>query len=203
MSDQANADRLEVIPAVAGTEPEEAPARHVQSLPLTVNLAPQLPDVTERQGRPALDFPGAVAAGKLVAPVTAEMPAGEAAMLLRARCAGCLHFRNEDWRRIKRAWASSPPGSERRKGLQQMVAQLARSVCDYTPGPAEMAQASNDLSDWGTCGALSEERKDLVIVHPEACCPDGVMYYQARDEAAKRAGSAVYDRILRAAQGKV
>ena len=204
MSDPAETDRLDVFPVVkgGGLEPEEAPVRRVQSLPLTVNLAPTLPEVELRAGRPALRFDGATPALKTAAPVTTEMPAGEVAKLLRARCARCIHFRNEDWKGVKKAWFSAPPGSERKIGLTKMIIQLARSVLDRPPEVGDLIKASRDMEHWGLCTALTEERSDLVIVHPEACCPEGIDYYQDRDRVAAKEASAAYDRILRMAQGR-
>ena len=203
MGNPAEVDRLEVIPATGDQEPEEAPARRVQSLPLTFNLSgPELPDVVERQGRPALEFKGATPILRTVAPVTSEMPAGEVAKLLAARCARCVHFRNEDWKRTKKIWQNAPPGSERKLGITKMAIQLARSVLDRTPEVNDLNRALHDLTFWGVCDALSEERSDLVVVHPEACCPEGVDYYRDRDREAQKEASAAYDRIMRAAQGR-
>ena len=202
MADPRSVDRLEVLPAAPGTEPEEAPARRIQALPMQVNLSGGSPEVEMRSGRPALSFPRAVPIGQKISPITSEMPAGEAAKLLRERCANCLHFRSADWQATKKVWENAPPGSSRKIGFTKMAIQLARSVLDRPPEIRDLARAAHDLSFWGLCGALSEERSDLVIVHPEACCPDGRAYYQPRNDEADRAASAVYDRILKAAQGR-
>ena len=197
-------DRLEVQPAVKGTglEPEEAPARRVQELPLEISLAPALPDVEMRHGRPALNFPGAIPIVKKAMPVTSEMTAGEVAQLLRERCARCVNFRNDLWQSTKRVWEGAPLENSRRLGLTKMVVQLARTTCETTPTELDYARANRDLEGWGVCSALSEERKDLVIVHPEACCPDGIDYYRDRDLPMKREASAAFDSIMRLAQGK-
>lgn len=203
MSNPAHLDRLEVLPvAGSGIEPEEAPAKRFQSLPLTVNLSGGLPEVEERAGRPALAFRGETPVARTLVPVTSEMPAGEVAQLLRERCARCVHFRNEEWQKVKKIWAASPPGSQRKRGLMAILMQFARSVLDRAPTREDLAKTSREMNSWGVCDALSEERSDLVIVHPEACCPDGLAYYKDRDSEARREASSIFDRIMRAAQGR-
>ena len=193
-------DQLEVIPTFrgSGVEPEEAPARRIQSLPLAVNLAPSLPEVEMRGGRPALRFPGEVPALKTNVPVTSEMTAGEAAAFFQRKCSRCVHFQNEEWKRTKKIWESSPSGSERRNGITKMVIKFATDSLDRPPGPADFLHASRLMNTWGVCAARTEEVSDLVIAHPEAQCD----YFQDRDRAAKREGFAVYDKILRLAQGR-
>ena len=193
-------DRLDVLPAA--NEPEEAPVKRTQALPLTVNLANGLPDVTTRQGRPALDFQGSQPVLRALAPVTTEMTAGEASQAMLNRCARCAHFRAADWREVMRVWAGAPAGSSRRIGLSRMVIQFARSVLDRPPDPADLARAAWDMASWGLCSAISEQRHDLVVVHPAATCPDGLDFYQHRDAASEREASADYDAILKAAQGR-
>jgi hypothetical protein len=198
-------DRLEIIPIVKGSglEPEEAPARRIQSVPLTVNLSNGQPNVVDRAGRPALDFPNAQPVLHANTPVTSEMTAGEVAKLLSARCAQCIHFRSDDWKRTKKIWQNAPPGSGRKLGITKMAIQLARTVLDRDPVVSDLNRALHDLDFWGVCDALSEDRSDLVVVHPEACCPEGVDYYRDRDHTAKVEASKAYDRIMRAAQGRV
>jgi hypothetical protein len=202
MSDQI--DRLEVFPVAkgSGVEPEEAPARRTQAIPLNVNLAPELPEVVTRQGRPALDFKPAAPIITTLAPVTTELSAGEVALRARERCAGCANFRNEEWRKLKKIWQASPPGSERRMGYTKMLIHFARSVLDHDPTIAELNRASDDMRFWGVCSALSEEKVDLVITHPEACCPEGFYAFKDRDKESRRASSAAFDKIMRAAQGR-
>jgi len=197
-------DRLEILPAVKGSgfEPEEAPARRVQSVPLTVNLSNGSPQVTEKAGRPALDFPHAIPILRARLPVTAELTAGEVAGLLRERCARCVHFRNHDWQETKKVWGNAPIASSRRQAYIAMVKQYASAVCEGTPGLRDLVEASFAMNLWGTCDALSEHRSDFVIVHPEATCPDGLFFYQDRDKAAKREANVVYDEIMRKAQGR-
>ena len=198
----ADLDQLEVLPAVKGTEPEEAPARRVQWTSLDVSIAPQLPEVVTRSGRPALEFPGAERVARSVSPVTTELPAGEVATLLRARCAGCVNFRSDTWNETMRVWRNAPITNPRRRGLADMIRHLAHACVDGTPSTDDLKRAAIDLTGWGVCVALTEERKDLILVHPDACCPDGIAYYRDRDHTSERAGSAVFDRIMRMAQGR-
>jgi len=198
----ATPDQLEVLPAPKGTEPEEAPARRVQWTSLDVNLAPQLPDVVSRSGRPALEFPGATHVARSMSPVTSEMQAGEAATLLRARCARCVNFRGDVWTETMRVWRAVPFTNARRRGLADMIKHLAGACVDGTPSTYDLKRAAIDLASWGVCEALTEERKDLIVVHPDACCPDGVAYYQDRDRDSRKEASAVFDRIMRMAQGR-
>jgi len=200
MGKPAKIDRLEILPAA--NEPEEAYVRRTQALPLTVNLAGGSPEVESRQGRPALNFPGATPVLRVLAPVTTDLTAGEVADAMRSRCARCLHFRNEDWKETKKLWERCEPGSSRKVGLSRMVMQFARSVLDRAPDPADLARASYEMNMWGTCSALSEFRHDLVIVHPAATCPDGLDFYQDRGRAEKVQASHDYDAIMRAAQGR-
>jgi len=198
----ATPDQLEVIPATKGTEPEEAPARRVQWTGLEVNLAPELPNVISKSGRPALEFPGAIPVARSLSPVTTEMPAGEAATLLRARCARCAHFRSDTWNETMRVWRNAPITNERRRGLADMIRHLAHACVDGTPSTADFNRAAIDLTAWGVCSALTEERKDLIVCSPDACCPDGVAYYRDRSQVTAREASSVFDRIMRMAQGR-
>lgn len=203
MSDPA-LDRLEVFPVVKGSglEPEEAPARHVQSLPLSVNLSNGEPEVESRSGRPALRFPNAAPAISTSVPVTSEMPAGEVAQLWRERCFRCVHFRQEEWRATKRIWEGAPMTSEKRRELMGMVNRYASDCHDHPPSTADLLEASHALDNFGICAALTEEAKMISVVHPAACCPNGKPYYRDRGPGEKRAASAAYDSVLRAAQGK-
>lgn len=205
MADLPQTDQLEVFAVAKGSgiEPEESLARRTQALPLEVNLAPTLPEVTSRAGRPALDFKNTQPVIQKIAPVTTDLQAGEVATLMRERCANCAHFRNDEWLKIKKIWGSAAPGSERRNGYMKMVIHFARSVMDHEPTVADLKRASDEMRFWGVCSALTEEKVDLVITHPEACCPEGIHYFKSRDREATRAGSAAFDKIMRAAQGKV
>ncbi|HUI23292.1 MAG TPA: hypothetical protein VLY82_02750 [Nitrososphaerales archaeon] len=199
-----SAHRLDILPALPGSglEPEEAPAKRVQYLPTTIDLAPELPEVESRQNRPALHFPDKRTIAERAFPVTSELTAGEVADLLRKRCSNCAHFRNDLWIFTKRVWERAPIGNSRREGIQKMVSQYAHSMCDSVPSMNDLARAAWAMESWGICGALTERNRDLVVVHPDACCPEGIEYYQDRDRAAKREASAVFDTILRKAQGR-
>jgi len=176
-------DRLEVLPALPGTEPEEAPARTVESLPMSVSLSGGLPDVTTKGGRPAIEFPNAMPVLEGTAPVTCERPAGEFADL---------------WR----AWEGAPEFSSRRLGLWKLIDQHARLLKAGEPTMAERAAMAREMVTWGVCAAHSEERRDIVVVHPDARCPEGPNFYRDRTLTEKREGSAVFDAIMRLAQGR-
>ena len=195
-------DRLEVLPALPGTEPEEAPARTVESLPMSVSLSGGLPDVTTKGGRPAIEFPHAMPVLQGTAPVTCEKTAGEFADLWRERCSQCVNYRPDLWRETWRVWEGASDLSTRRLGLWKMVDQLARMVNEGEPTMAERATAARELATWGVCAAHSEERRDIVVVHPDARCPEGPNHYRDRTRVEKREGSAVFDAIMRLAQGR-
>jgi hypothetical protein len=205
LSAKDDLDRLEVLPVTKGEglEPEEAPARRVQTLPLEVSLAPSLPEVEFRHGRPALNFEGQIPVARKLAPVTSEMTAGEAANLLRERCTRCIHFRNDLWRSVRKVWEGAPENSSRKVAISEMLLRYTRTLCDGVPTLADLRGASDSLWHWGVCEALTEERNDLFIAHPEATCPpDGPNYYRDRDLPMKREASSVFDKIMRAAQGR-
>lgn len=198
------ADTLHIVPAPAvGCEPEEAPAKRVIDMQAPVQLSGGLPDVEMRAGRPALSFPNATPAGLTInAPITAEMPAGEVAGALRRRCVRCQHFRRDLWLETKRVWAGAPERSSRRIGLDKMILEVTRMITDGVPGIPELRAGEMMLGSFGVCEARSEIAKDLVIVHPEACCPDDQDYYQDAGKEARREASKVFDRIMRMAQGR-
>jgi len=182
---------LKVIPSPAiGCEPEEAPAKRFQSLPITVSAGSSPWDPNLQILRTG------------IVPVTSEMPASEAATLLRARCGRCVHFRNDHWTKIVSAWSLPTAPVHRRKELDGMIEHYARACNDGEITPKERRRASIEIMNWGACAALTEDRSDLVIVHPDACCPDGVTYYRDRDREQNKAASAAYDAVMRAAQGK-
>lgn len=196
-------DTLLVIPAsTIGCEPEEAPAKRVIDMTSTVSLSGGQPDIVTRQGRPALSFPHATKVARIPTPVTAEMPAGEVAGLLRKRCARCVHFRRDLWRETITIWARSPEASGKKRGLDAMVLQLARACTTGIPSLRDLKLAEQDLRTWGICGALTEEKVDLSIVHPDACCPDEVDRYVDASREARREAGKVFDRIMRMAQGR-
>ena len=203
----SDSDRLEIIPILPGSgiEPEEAPARHVQSTQLSVNLSgEELPDVVEKSGRPALAFKNPTPVGTMRAPVTSEMPAGEAAALWRRRCGHCTHFRQEIAKATLTIWDRAPEKSSRKIGFEQMVTNYARTTCgDRIPTEHDRAIARSELlNHWGICAALTEERNDTIYCRPDACCPDGIDYFIPRDRVAQKASSAAFDAIMRRAQGK-
>lgn len=199
-------DRLEIIPALPGSglEPEEAPARHVQSTDLKVNLSGEnLPEVETRHGRPALRFDGTTPVGTISAPVTAELSAGEAASLWRRRCLHCAHFRQEIGNATLTIWDRAPENSERKRGFESMVTQYAHACSESEPTAVDRAVARRGLlAHWGVCVALTEERKDVIFVHPGACCPDGVLYFLPRDRQSEQKCSDAFDSIMRMAQGR-
>jgi len=198
-------DRLDVIPApLLGVEPEEAPTRRVVDLNTNISLAPTLPEVVESQGRPALRFDGSIPVATVATPMTSEMPMGEVAALLRHRCVRCLYFRSDLWRETMRIWASAPEKSGRRIGLDRMILQIARACTDggTLPSLMDLKLAERDLRTWGICEALTDERKDLFFVHPEACCPDEIDRYKDGSREARKAASKVFDRLMRLAQGR-
>ncbi len=198
------ADTLTILPAtIVGCEPEEAPAKRSIDFTSAVNLSGGLPEVVMKGGRPAIDFPNAIQVARINTPVTAEMPAGEVANLLRKRCATCLHFRNDLWRETKRIWAAAPERSSRRTTLDKMIVQYARACTDEAiPSLKSLKIAESEYNFFGVCGALSEERVDIVVIHPDACCPEGRDYYQPASREAQREASKKFDAIMRLAQGR-
>lgn len=197
------ADTLHIVPAPAvGCEPEEAPAKRVIDMQAPVQLSGGLPDVVMKGGRPGIDFPRATPAGSISAPMTVELPAGEVAEALRHRCVRCQHFRRDLWLDTMKVWAGAPERSSRRIGLDKFIMQMSRMITDGVPGVPELRAAEMILRGCGVCEARSEIAKDLVVVHPEACCPDEPDLYQDAGREARREASKVFDRIMRMAQGR-
>jgi len=192
-----NVDRIEVVPVAEvltddPIEPEEAPAKRVLSMPTTVS-----PGRATEHGPEVVGGP--IRTG--VTPVAADFAAGELAQEVGSRCAQCAHFRREDWITTYKAWERGSIAQQ--KTLDRFTFVLARALSQAEePTLEELAEARRQIKEGGICAALTEIRRDLTMVHPGGGCPDGMSYYQPRDRAARRASSAAYDQIMRAAQGK-
>lgn len=188
-------DHFKILPApiAAGlegvaVEPEEAPTQRVQELPLTMSLGsgPHDPGTPFKQG---------------ITPVKTDFLAGEVAKGVSSRCAQCVHFRNDLWRTTMKNWERSNIG--RRRTLNRFIVSLARATTEKNPTLEEIDDAAKQLEFFGVCGALTEAKNDLSVVHPDGGCPEGFAGYQPRDRVARREASKNFDRIMRSAQGKI
>lgn len=183
-------DRIDIAPVTAlpeKAEPEEAPARRVLDLPMTVDVGFTPWDPNKQ----------VVAQG--FAPVTTDMPAGEMAQAVSTLCAHCIHFRQDVWQATRKNWEAT-----KRETLNRMILTAARSGIAESRDPTieELNEASLALNGWGVCAALTETKNDVVLVHPMGGCPEGVEFFKARDRASKRESSAAFDNVMHRAMGR-
>lgn len=173
-------------------EPEEQPAKIVQdgSVPVGVN---------------------GNTTGAMPISIEQHLTAGIAAATIRDPCGGCKHFDRAAWLQHVRAIRGSASG---RAMLNNVMAELLVtdnvSVHDLHRSPADGDfDTDHAINSLAVCRVLTESLNDLVAVHPLGVCPAELRsamrprgFYTPRDIDTERAGSAAFDAIMRAAQGK-
>ena len=197
-SDQILIDTATNNPDGSPREPEEAPAARVI-----------LTDAEVSNGASA-ETPS----GSIPASIVLESTAGEMATGFRYTCMNCKHFNAHAWSRLHQAWRMAPNDSIDAQQLNAIRAGL------LTTQNADLASLHNDGQNYldvegavqalGVCEPLSEIDGDIIIVHPLGGCPEMVRspmkpqgLFDARDLDAEKRGSAVFDGLMRKAQGNV
>lgn len=198
-------NRHETTPDGTKVEPEQQPAARIIETEAAATL----------RGSGAAGTDGQKV-GALPARFIFETTAGEAAQKVRTLCAGCKHFRRKAWNQFVDA-ADSPGAPMERRMLinevrfaiesQQSEEVRAMHTVETEAGP-EM-DVEHALRSLGFCGALSEHKKDQIIVHPLGSCPTEVAtkerphgFYEPKSLAHERKANIEYDNILKTAAGK-
>lgn len=173
-------------------EPEEKPAQRI--------LGTHAP-VEHGQG------PMAVGVGSMPTQVIVEAPAIELAKGAREMCMGCKNFDNRAWFELFRAKSSTISGREELEQLCEFLG-FTNNGEIFMDGEGEVDLAET-LKNCGICHPLTEVLGEPLIVSPISSCPktlaDGrpfeSCFEPASNEAEKR-GTAVFDAVMRQAQGK-
>lgn len=139
--------------------------------------------------------------GTLPGVIQVAQPAGVFADDLRHKCIGCAHFDRRGFAVLKKRMEGTKEGFRQLNVLRASLLESGNaSVAELHEDEAGDRDVEGALSMMGLCRALGEIMRDDVAVHPLANCPEGANYFQARDSAADKAGSAAYDSIMRLAQ---
>lgn len=183
--------------AVAGArpEPEELPAKHVidVSAPATLNT-------------------GQLAGGDFKTRVVYETNVHNLATLAGAKCFGCRHWDNQAWRQMYRKMWSFKDGQ---KFLNNVRGFLIGNENDESDDGGYNLEEEVQGS-MGICHPLTERNApfdtpplNFVATHAGACCPErdqaGAIpapFYMPKDMDSRKIGTALYDKVLRLAQGK-
>lgn len=152
------------------------------------------------------------AVGTLPGEIIRETTAGEMALAMRKPCFSCKHFDRAAWKKLYFKW--NDPGSpmEMRNFLQNIRAHLLETQNVELVDKHQTQEGDLDVEHailaMGVCRPLTEITNDVAIVYPRATCPPNVCspdkpdgLYEPKHTEAERMGSAVYDRVMRTAQG--
>ncbi len=186
-------DELQVVPLERDgegekLEPEERPARRLVTLDAPVSGS--IDGATGQQ---------------MAATVSIEATAGEFAFGMRKMCLLCVHFDQRAWIALKRSWELG--GIDKQMALNEIRAALLETQNAQIQDMQRDASGDTDVENaltahHGICHALSEQAKDVIIVHQACVCPEGFDGFKARNPEADKFGSAAFDSILRTAQGR-
>ncbi len=145
--------------------------------------------------------------------VTADLTALEAAQVFSRTCCRCAYWDQPGWHATRRAW-NDPSNVEGFVTLNKIRAELldrgAADVAALANG-AELDDVEHALgSEIAICRALTDACHEITLTHVTGCCPaaleDGTPFADsfrpARGGQAAREVDAVYDLILRKAQGR-
>lgn len=179
--------RLEVQHGVAD-EPEEQPARIVLDNEIPVNI-----------GRGPND-PNAQSVGDMAGVVTIDGTAGGFANDLRTNCGLCKHFDHDAWRKLHAAWGAPLASPEQKTALADITAAAIQTITGGDASPAAVGEA---LAMCGICHPMTEEGGQAAIVVSGPWTPCGGAYFKPRGLAEEKASSAIFDAIMRVAQGRV
>lgn len=150
---------------------------------------------------------------KLSIPLSIEqyMSAGELAQTVRDPCGECRYFNRTAWHAVVRCASATHEGRKHLNGVRAMlIATQNFAMQDLHTGPDGDFDTDNALNSLGRCGVLSEMANDDVAVHPLGVCPPqlrspekprGEFIPRSIDD--ERAGSAAFDNVMRAAQGRI
>jgi hypothetical protein len=135
----------------------------------------------------------------------------EVATAAKGKCHNCKWFDTRTWHKtLAKADAPDAP-----LAVRQDVNTLRAQLLELQYYDAENRDEHDDLDvemamkSMGFCSALESVTKEATLVHPMAHCPDAVKsidrplgLYEPADAEAEARGAAVYDSLLRQAQGK-
>jgi len=177
-------------------EPEQQPAQRV----------------IEADGEVEMRSGGVV--GSMPVRIISDMTAGSLAMVVRSRCRTCKNFDRTSWRKmVRKADEVDAPAIEKASAMMVRDALLMTDNADVidanTVSPTEPDfDVEAALNSMGICHALTEFKRDLIVVHPLSGCPTEVAtperqegFYTPRSNEAERLAQAKYDEVMRAAQG--
>lgn len=190
-------ERIEVLPLThdeAGSkiEPEQAPAR-------------RLLDVSD-----GISVNGVKTEKQLPITVSVEMPAGELAVGLSEPCMSCKHFDAAAWKQYRRNLESSADGQRELNRMRWAIVGTGNVSLQARHTSIEGdVDVEHALSMLGVCHPLTDLLGDVTIVYPMSTCPATLPQHPApipkcyapktSDDVRKR--SAVFDSVMRAAQG--
>lgn len=144
--------------------------------------------------------------------ITSDMTAIDAAKVYSQICSRCAFWDRAGWAATRKAW-SDPSNREGFVVLNKIRAELldrgAADVEALTNG-RELDDVEHALGDLAICRPLTDACHEITLTHAVGCCPsaleDGTPFEDtfrpARGGAAARDVDAVYDSILRKAQGR-
>ncbi len=178
-------------------EPEEQPAARVIESEV---------EASERGGQ---------VIGALPAQVIIEGTAGAIAAQMRKLCASCVHFKRARWQKFVRAHDSLTASLADRELINSVRGQLLMTgnaevtEMHVTDHPENDFDVEHALMSLGFCEALTEHKKEQIVVHPLSSCPIEVAsperpdgFYKVRNRDAEREMSVAYDNIMQTAAGK-
>lgn len=151
--------------------------------------------------------------GEIPLEISLETSVGQIAGTVRRMCRECVYHRQETWSKIL-SGAEKSTDLARRQAINDIRAALMMtqnaSLSTVHEGMDGEMDVEHALKTLGICEALTTEKKELVVTHPLASCPDHTItptapkgYFRPRDERAKRDAASGYDTIIRQAQGKI
>lgn len=147
--------------------------------------------------------------------LTHDAPAGEAAQALSARCISCKWFRRRAWAQLVEECDFPTAPLMKRQAINEVRSALLLTKNASITEPGEDKDGDFDVehvmrTHMGLCEALSNVRKDYVVVHMTGCCPDDVKspsqpvgYFTPRNSDVKKAIDAHRDEVLNKAAGKI
>lgn len=156
--------------------------------------------------------------------ITHDAPAGEMARELAARCKRCKHFKRKAWQNLVEECDFPTAPLMKRQAINEVRSALLLTRNAQITEPGEI-DGEFDVEHvmrqhMGLCAALSDLKKDFVVVHQEGCCPESsadhmgkvwplktaqqpVGLFVPRDGEAKKEAASTYDGVLKQAQGKL
>lgn len=162
---------------------------------------------------------GKVISSAMPGSISVDVPVGDYANQMRAKCEACTFFDRVGWRKryVELQQSSSREDAVFLNGVRAAIDQasddseIAAQHADPTTGYIDLDRAVFDL---GLCRAMTEiqssflKKEHLVVVAPEGGCPDHLgprgeplaALFRARDYAAAKAGGKMHASVMHAAR---